>query len=228
MARGEKTYSWREGVSLIQWTKSMPSSSGVVFARAINISRNDNFKCFPFFLTISSGLSSKRIILSPFTKEFRGEGHSYESLNFSGATNVAVFHITLSRSRWGTISAVLKASMNSFVRCQVSWYRKLFIANLCMWMPFHQYGFACVSFLLIFVWTFYCKCHKNTAFHQFEFFYEFPKDLLQKSHWFPPTESSADLFVHLAIFGFLSWIHNIQACFSGQICLCGNEIARRQ
>ena len=31
----------------------------------------------------SSGLSSKRIILSPFTKEFRGEGHSYESLNFS-------------------------------------------------------------------------------------------------------------------------------------------------
>ena len=38
----------------------------------------------------SSGLSSKRIILSPFTKEFRGEGHSYESLNFSGATNVAI------------------------------------------------------------------------------------------------------------------------------------------
>ena len=38
---------------------------------------------------VSSGLSSKRIILSPFTKEFRGEGHSYESLNFSGATNVA-------------------------------------------------------------------------------------------------------------------------------------------
>ena len=41
--------------------------------------------------TISSGLSSERIILSPFTKEFRGEGHSYESLNFSGATLVAVF-----------------------------------------------------------------------------------------------------------------------------------------
>ena len=39
----------------------------------------------------SSGLSSKRIILSPFTKEFRGEGHSYESLNFSGATNVAIY-----------------------------------------------------------------------------------------------------------------------------------------
>ena len=33
----------------------------------------------------SSGLSSKRIILSPFTKEFRGEGHSYESLIFSEA-----------------------------------------------------------------------------------------------------------------------------------------------
>ena len=33
----------------------------------------------------SSGLSSERIILSPFTKEFRGEGHSYESLNFSEA-----------------------------------------------------------------------------------------------------------------------------------------------
>ena len=49
-------------------------------------------------LTISSGLSSKRIILSPFTKEFRGEGHSYESLNFSGATNVAVFLITISHS----------------------------------------------------------------------------------------------------------------------------------
>ena len=40
---------------------------------------------------ISSGLSSERIILSPFTKEFRGEGHSYESLNFSGATFVAVY-----------------------------------------------------------------------------------------------------------------------------------------
>ena len=37
----------------------------------------------------SSGLSSERIILSPFTKEFRGEGHSYESLTFSGATIVA-------------------------------------------------------------------------------------------------------------------------------------------
>ena len=37
----------------------------------------------------SSGLSSERIILSPFTKEFRGEGHSYESLTFSGATVVA-------------------------------------------------------------------------------------------------------------------------------------------
>ena len=38
-----------------------------------------------FFFLISSGLSSKRIILSPFTKEFRGEGHSYESLIFSEA-----------------------------------------------------------------------------------------------------------------------------------------------
>ena len=44
---------------------------------------------------ISSGLSSERIILSPFTKEFRGEGHSYESLNFSGATNVARYLIRL-------------------------------------------------------------------------------------------------------------------------------------
>ena len=34
----------------------------------------------------SSGLSSERIILSPFTKEFRGEGHSYESLIFSVAS----------------------------------------------------------------------------------------------------------------------------------------------
>ena len=39
---------------------------------------------------ISSGLSSKRIILSPFTKEFRGEGHSYESLIFSAAPVGAV------------------------------------------------------------------------------------------------------------------------------------------
>ena len=45
---------------------------------------------------ISSGLSSERIILSPFTKEFRGEGHSYESLNFSGATFVADYLIILS------------------------------------------------------------------------------------------------------------------------------------
>ena len=37
----------------------------------------------------SSGLSSKRIILSPFTKEFRGEGHSYESLTFSGVAKAA-------------------------------------------------------------------------------------------------------------------------------------------
>ena len=49
-------------------------------------------------MTTSSGLSSKRIILSPFTKEFRGEGHSYESLNFSGATNVAVYSIKISQS----------------------------------------------------------------------------------------------------------------------------------
>ena len=46
-------------------------------------------------MSISSGLSSKRIILSPFTKEFRGEGHSYESLNFSGATNVADYLIMI-------------------------------------------------------------------------------------------------------------------------------------
>ena len=42
-------------------------------------------------LLISSGLSSKRIILSPFTKEFRGEGHSYESLIFSEAPKGAVY-----------------------------------------------------------------------------------------------------------------------------------------
>ena len=42
------------------------------------------------FRSISSGLSSKRIILSPFTKEFRGEGHSYEYLNFSEAPHGAV------------------------------------------------------------------------------------------------------------------------------------------
>ena len=50
----------------------------------------------------SSGLSSKRIILSPFTKEFRGEGHSYESLNFSGATNVADYLIMIFGSTDGT------------------------------------------------------------------------------------------------------------------------------
>ena len=44
------------------------------------------FQRFP----VSSGLSSKRIILSPFTKEFRGEGHSYESLIFSAAPLGAV------------------------------------------------------------------------------------------------------------------------------------------
>ena len=71
----------------------MPGASGAVFPRAITISRNDNFKFSPFFSSISSGLSSERIILSPFTKEFRGEGHSYESLNFSGATNVADYYI---------------------------------------------------------------------------------------------------------------------------------------
>ena len=48
----------------------------------------------------SSVLSSKRIILSPFTKEFRGEGHSYESLNFSGATFVAVSIMIHSRQQW--------------------------------------------------------------------------------------------------------------------------------
>ena len=36
------------------------------------------------------GWPSKRIILSPFTKEFRGEGHSYESLIFSEAQIGAV------------------------------------------------------------------------------------------------------------------------------------------
>ena len=45
---------------------------------------------FSSHLLSSSGLSSKRIILSPFTKEFRGEGHSYESLIFSEAPKGAV------------------------------------------------------------------------------------------------------------------------------------------
>ena len=50
----------------------------------------------------SSGLSSKRIILSPFTKEFRGEGHSYESLIFSAAPFGAVFNLsTLGAPRAG-------------------------------------------------------------------------------------------------------------------------------
>ena len=43
-----------------------------------------------FPLLRNNQLWSLFIILSPFTKEFRGEGHSYESLNFSGATKVAV------------------------------------------------------------------------------------------------------------------------------------------
>ena len=62
----------------------------VFFPRAITISRRGISRVFFFSSSISSGLSSERIILSPFTKEFRGEGHSYESLNFSGATNVAI------------------------------------------------------------------------------------------------------------------------------------------
>ena len=59
---------------------------------------------------ISSGLSSERIILSPFTKEFRGEGHSYESLNFSGATNVAVSlinHLGMHLNAFGIVSKVI-------------------------------------------------------------------------------------------------------------------------
>ena len=63
-------------VSLSPRTIIFPSKLGYEFFKDLSVN--------------SSGLSSKRIILSPFTKEFRGEGHSYESLNFSGATFVAV------------------------------------------------------------------------------------------------------------------------------------------
>ena len=48
----------------------------------MRVSKNPN-DIYILTIVISSGLSSKRIILSPFTKEFRGEGHSYESLIFS-------------------------------------------------------------------------------------------------------------------------------------------------
>ena len=62
----------------------------------IKLRRNHNAKCnrgewfLRSLIIFSSGLSSKRIILSPFTKEFRGEGHSYEYLIFSEAPHGAV------------------------------------------------------------------------------------------------------------------------------------------
>ena len=97
MARVEKANSFRKSPSLsLKSMDQIDAKLSLVFSlRAITISRKSISRVFFIASIISSGLSSERIILSPFTKEFRGEGHSYESLNFSGATNVAVFHITL-------------------------------------------------------------------------------------------------------------------------------------
>ena len=71
-------------------TESTSTSFESISSRTIIIRMRTYSRFFTFVENISSGLSSERIILSPFTKEFRGEGHSYESLNFSGATNVAI------------------------------------------------------------------------------------------------------------------------------------------
>ena len=97
MARVEKANSFRKSPSLsLKSMDQIDAKLSLVFSlRAITISRKSISRVFYISSIISSGLSSERIILSPFTKEFRGEGHSYESLNFSGATNVAVLHITL-------------------------------------------------------------------------------------------------------------------------------------
>ena len=99
MARGEKTktslkdlltFRIDNQLKIIRRAEASVSTKSCFSARAIKITRIQIFDYFPHCYYFSSGLSSKRIILSPFTKEFRGEGHSYESLNFSGATLVAV------------------------------------------------------------------------------------------------------------------------------------------
>ena len=91
MARVEKANSFRKSPSLsLKSMDQIDVKLSLFFSlRAITISRKSISRVFFIASSISSGLSSERIILSPFTKEFRGEGHSYESLNFSGATNVA-------------------------------------------------------------------------------------------------------------------------------------------
>ena len=93
MARGEKTpFGFAGSIMrrIVGRAKASFSTKSRFSPRAIKITRIQIFEYFSRFEFFSSGLSSKRIILSPFTKEFRGEGHSYESLNFSGATKVAV------------------------------------------------------------------------------------------------------------------------------------------
>ena len=100
MARGEITSlcftrsPWAKSQFL---SSSLTSISPFAFLspRTIIFLSKLEFEYFEMHCKISSGLSSERIILSPFTKEFRGEGHSYESLNFSGATNVADYLIMI-------------------------------------------------------------------------------------------------------------------------------------
>ena len=96
MARVEKANSFRKSPLSLKSMDQIDAKLSLVFSlRAITISRKSISRVFFIASIISSGLSSERIILSPFTKEFRGEGHSYESLNFSGATNVAIsiYHV---------------------------------------------------------------------------------------------------------------------------------------
>ena len=100
---------WREGELFQKVFKSIDQIDAKLFLvfslRAITISRRGISRVFFISSSISSGLSSERIILSPFTKEFRGEGHSYESLNFSGATFVAIItnHSCKLQAHGGTI-----------------------------------------------------------------------------------------------------------------------------
>ena len=84
------------------------------FSRVLQKDHNTktNFEIWGFSIShlFSSGLSSKRIILSPFTKEFRGEGHSYEYLIF-----LKLYTGQLSKKPFNVqVSVILDYSRNRF------------------------------------------------------------------------------------------------------------------
>lgn len=134
-----------------------------------------------FFIAIvilSSGLSSKRIILSPFTKEFRGEGHSYEYLIFSEAPHGAVNPKHLKFHRQYACSSVVAITRSLQISLIVISTRKsMNTTSSCAKSPFMRQ----ISTLNYQVESAWLTGHKGTKWIRFKM-KMFHSDIVQFTH----------------------------------------------